>query len=123
MTLLFNNPDLKHRRRQLRNNATDAESLLWSRLRGRQLRGFKFRRQFSIGKYIVDFYCPRKKIAIEVDGSQHMEQTAHEDARNKFLQSKNIRVIRFWNTDVLLNIEGVLEEIAKVLDTTPSSSP
>ncbi len=115
MTLLFNDKYLKKYRRYLRNNTTTAERILWSRLRARQLYGVKFRRQFSIGPYILDFYCPAKQFAIELDGSQHMQETLYENERRRFLESQNIIVLRFWNADIRGNFNSVLAEIIKVL--------
>ncbi|MBI4262312.1 endonuclease domain-containing protein [Candidatus Uhrbacteria bacterium] len=103
----------------LRKNLTDAERVLWKRLRSRQLAGYKFRRQFPIDSYILDFYCPEHRIAIELDGSQHIEeQHAHDEKRLHVLQQSNIRVLRFWNNDVLNNIDGVLQEIVNTVNLT-----
>lgn len=107
---------LKANRKDLRKNFTPAEAKLWSCLQNSQL-GEKFRRQYSIDYYILDFYCPKKKLAIELDGSPHnTEQGFIKDKeRTKFLNNKGIKVIRFENKDVINNIEGVLEEIKKYL--------
>lgn len=104
--------------RYLRKNQTDAESLLWSRLRARQLTGIKFRRQHPIGPYVLDFYCAEAHLAVEVDGSQHLELIAinQDQARTKFLENKSIKVIRFWNHEVLENLDAVLESIIFTLD-------
>ncbi len=96
--------------RELRNNTTDAERLLWKYLRARQLEGLKFRRQEPIGDYIVDFICYEKSIIIEVDGGQHFEEIKDQE-RDKHLMSKGFKVKRFWNNEVLTNIEGVIEVI------------
>ncbi len=113
---IFNALDLRDRRRQLRGNQTNAERILWSRLRNRQLRGLKFRRQFSVGPYILDFYCPKLFLAIEVDGGQHVEHAQYDERREIYLRSKNIQTLRFWNNEVLQNIDGVLEKIMSALD-------
>ena len=107
--------------RSLRRRQTDAEKKLWHRLRNRQLGDVKFRRQFSIGKYIIDFYCPQYRLGIEVDGGQHYDDKGkHKDARRTGeLAETKIRIIRFNNLDVLNNIEGVCERILKAV--TPSS--
>jgi very-short-patch-repair endonuclease len=99
--------------RKLRKNQTDAEALLWSRLKNRQLAGLKFRRQKLIEQYIVDFACTEKKIVIELDGSQHLlELNKQKDAfRTAILESKGYKVIRFWDNEVLNNTQGVLEKI------------
>ena len=90
---------------------TDVETKLWYCLRDRRLQGFKFRRQHAIGPYIVDFYCVTKKMIVEIDGGQHTEQKEYDQERTRYLKKQGCRVIRFWNTDVLKNIEGVLESI------------
>src|SRR5690349_9798436 len=97
-------------RRKLRHNSTDAEMKLWLALRARRLGGFKFIRQGKVGSYIVDFVCREKRIAIEVDGGQHAESRA-DKIRDAVLLSKGYRVLRFWNSDVLGNIDGVLQNL------------
>jgi very-short-patch-repair endonuclease len=99
-------------RKKLRRNSTPQEIILWSRLRRNQL-GFKFRRQHSIGKYIVDFYCPEKKLIIEVDGGQHDEDAIkkYDKRRSEYLEKLNFRILRFWDRDINLNLEGVIGEI------------
>jgi very-short-patch-repair endonuclease len=99
--------------RELRKNMTDAERYLWSKVRMRQVRGCQFYRQRIIGDYIVDFFCPRAKLVIEVDGGQHSsdEITAADEERDEYLKSKGLKVIRFNDIEVLRNIEGVVEKI------------
>ena len=113
--------------RALRKNQTDAEKKLWSLLRNRQLGGLKFRRQFSVGRYILDFYCPEYGIAIEVDGGQHYEADGlmNDALRTKALSAAGIQIIRFSNLEILENIEGVYESILSFFRNTPSpqSSP
>ena len=101
---------LRQRRRDLRRSQTEAEEALWSNLRNRQLNGMKFFRQYSLGPYILDFYCPKSNIAVEVDGGQHTtdEKRAYDKARSEYLEVQGIRVLRFWNNEVLQNIAGVL---------------
>jgi len=108
---LYNDPTTKLDRRGLRKNATNAERKLWSILRSRRLIGLKFFRQYSVGPYILDFYCPERRIAIKVDGGQHADVLGQQyDAhRDSYLRELNIRMIRFWNNDVLQNIDGVVE--------------
>lgn len=120
----YNDKYLKDRRRLLRKNQTDAESKLWSRLRRKQFQSEKFFRQYSVGPYILDFYCPKRRIAIELDGGQHMEPTQKQDdaERTRFLRSQGIQVIRFWNNDVLKNTEGVLAIIGEAF-SNPSQPP
>jgi very-short-patch-repair endonuclease len=97
----------------LRRNATDAEQALWFELRDRRLGGHKFRRQWSIDRYIVDFCCVEGALIVEVDGGQH---SADSDAeRTRALQGMGFRLIRFWNNDVLGNLEGVLEVLLEAL--------
>ena len=101
----------KQTRRKLRKLATPQEIILWSRLRNNQL-GYKFRRQHSIGKYIIDFYCPKKRLIVEIDGSQHLEtQHDYDIERDKYLESLGFEVLRFWDNDVNNNLEGVLLKI------------
>jgi len=107
------NGNLKQYSRQLRENMTDAEKHLWAKMRRKQVKGYQFYRQKPIGDYIVDFFCPRAKLVIEVDGSQHFsdEMTEYDRIRNEYLSSLGLRVLRFTNTDVLTYIEGVVESI------------
>jgi len=105
-------------------NATDAERLLWSRLRRRQLAGFKFRRQHQVGLYICDFACLDQRLVVELDGSQHAENLAYDTRRDQFLRSAGFRVLRFWNNDVMAHTEDVLDTIHAALDrTTDPSAP
>ena len=105
---------LRHTR-SLRRAQTDAERLLWSRLRRRQVGGFKFRRQHQIGLYICDFASPDGKLIIELDGSQHAERVAYDDQRDSFLRSAGYRVLRFWNADVLAGLDNIVETIFEAL--------
>ena len=99
----------------LRENATDAERLLWSRLRRRQVHGCKFRRQRSIGPYVCDFVCLELSVIVELDGSQHVTQAPYDDNRDRFLRASGYRVLRFWNADVLVRIDSVVETIFEAL--------
>lgn len=98
----------------MRENETSVENILWYRLRNRCL-GVKFYRQFSVGPYILDFYCFACRLAIELDGSQHLaeDQAQYDDIRTKFLSDHSIKVIRFWNNYITENIDGALEEIVR----------
>jgi very-short-patch-repair endonuclease len=96
--------------RELRTNQTDAETELWNRIRNRQINGDKFVRQEPIGRYICDFVCREKLVVIEVDGGQHSE-SARDEVRDRYLRAQGYRVMRFWNNDVLSNIDGVLTAI------------
>ncbi len=107
-----------NRARLLRKNMTDAEQALWQKIRFNQL-GVKFRRQTPIGSYFVDFYCHEYALVVELDGSQHIDQAEYDEQRSLYLQSLGLRVIRFWNNDVLLNIEAVLEAIMTSIESVP----
>ena len=111
--------------RSLRRNQTNAERKLWLLLRDRQLNGVKFRRQYSIGQYILDFYSPEYKIGIEADGGQHYDDKGiqADDIRTRELSEHGIEILRFSNTDILNNINGVYEVISNVLDKCKIPSP
>ena len=104
-------PKNYHRAIQLRKEPTNAEAKLWAFLRGNKLDGVNFRRQHAIGKYIVDFCSLKKKLVVELDGSQHLEQEEHDQGRTLYLKSEGYRVIRFWNNQVMNDIEGVIKTI------------
>ena len=99
--------------RELRSRSTDAERLLWSRLRAHRLFGLKFRRQQPIGRYTVDFACMDRRVIVELDGGQHADETAYDSARDAWLREQGFIVMRFWNTDVMTNADGVLELVAR----------
>jgi very-short-patch-repair endonuclease len=110
MKRFYNDQDSKTRRRLLRRNQTDAEQKLWQVLRNRQMDGLKFFRQYSVDNYILDLYCPAIKLAVEVDGGQHLDSDDDIKRTNDLCQ-ESITVLRFWNTDVLINPDGVYEKI------------
>jgi very-short-patch-repair endonuclease len=111
-----------NRARGLRRDSTDAERKLWYRLRSRSIDGFMFVRQEPVGPFFVDFVCRERRLVVEVDGGQHSENK--KDAlRDQWLANHNYRVLRFWNNDVLLNIEGVLETIATALNAETPPHP
>ncbi|MGB0714098.1 MAG: endonuclease domain-containing protein [Gammaproteobacteria bacterium] len=121
-------PDaIRERARSLRQQQPDAETRLWFFLRGRALGGFKFRRQHPVPPYILDFYCHEVRLAIELDGGQHVESDQRDAKRTAYLEQRGIHVIRFWNDDVLLRTELVLEsiwwELHKRRPLTPNPSP
>ncbi|MSO98286.1 MAG: endonuclease domain-containing protein [Rhodospirillaceae bacterium] len=99
------------RARDLRKQTTDAESLVWAHVRNRALAGAKFKRQVPIAGFYADFVCIESKLIIEIDGGQHDTQRSTDAARTKKLEAAGYRVLRFWNHEVLTNIEGVLETI------------
>ena len=101
--------------KQLHRNMTPAEAKLWVQLRGHRMSNIHFRNQHAIGKYVVDFCAPRKKLIIELDGSQHLEQQEHDAERTAFFESKGYRVLRFWNNDVMNNLDEVLKVIRSAL--------
>jgi len=111
------------RQRQLRRDQTEAERVLWQHLRDRRLLGWKFRRQHRIGPYFADFVCVEGCLIVELDGSQHLTQQRHDDARMRFLETQGFRVLRFWNDDVLRDTEAVLATIAIALAPHPPSAP
>ena len=112
-----------HRARELRRNSTEAEKALWLRLRGRQLGGHYFRRQRPIGNYVVDFVCLERRLVIELDGGQHFESNGYDLARTSNLNDSGYSVIRFWNNQVLAEIDGVQEAIFLALAGGIASRP
>jgi len=108
--------------KRLRREMTDAERNLWSVLRNSQLEGAKFRRQQPIGPFIADFVCQQARLIVEADGGQHAKSTS-DDRRTAFLESKGYRVIRFWNNEILRNLEGVAGSILAALKTPHPAQP
>ena len=121
MKFLRNDPALKKRRQELRRNQTDAEKAFWLHVRNRQFHGMKFFRQYSIGPFILDFYCPELKLAVELDGGQHTKSDSkkYDIDRSEYLKSHGIYIMRFWNHDVLIHMDSVLNKIAKRVNTPP----
>ena len=113
MQFTFNAPDKKDRRRELRRNQTDAERKFWQQIKNKKIAGLKFYRQFSVGPFILDFYCPKLRLAVELDGGRHSEkeQADHDVKRTEYLESKNIKVLRFWNNDISRNMEGAIMKL------------
>ncbi|MBT9540433.1 endonuclease domain-containing protein [Thiobacillus sp.] len=109
--------------RQLRTTQTDSESLLWLHLRAHRLSGLKFRRQQPIGVYIVDFLCADKKLIVELDGGQHQERIEYDAARDAWLKSEGYVVLRYWNNEVMGNLEEVLEDIGRMAGVFAEASP
>ena len=110
---IYNEKILESRRRDLRVKQTEAEKILWQKLRNRQINGFKFFRQLSIGKYIADFYCSELRLVIELDGSHHYEENVFEydKIREEFMKSLDIKTIRFSNLDVFKRVDEVMERV------------
>ena len=95
----------------------EAEIILWSKLKGKQIYGYKFRRQYSVGSYVIDFYCPKLKLAIEVDGMSHFQPGSEErdNERQKYIENYGIYFLRYINTDIYENLEGVIEQIGETI--------
>ena len=118
---VFNRKETKEKRRELRKNLTEAERALWEKLRGKRLEGLKFFRQYGIGSYIADFYCPQRRLVIEVDGGQHFSKEGknYDTQREEYMSSLGIRTLRFSNLDTLKNMDGVWERIVRVVKELP----
>ncbi len=110
-------PKILHQAGELRKETTPAEKKLWAYLRLMREDGIRFRRQHAIGNYITDFCAPRKKIIIELDGSQHLEQEKYDEERTHYLESQGYKVLRFWNNQVMKHIDDVMKEIMFSLET------
>ncbi len=111
---VYNITPLKNRRKQLRNRATEAEKILWSCLKNNTLK-HKFIRQYSVEGYVVDFYCPEKRLAVELDGEQHKQSYKYDSIRTELLKAYGIKIIRFWNWEVKENLTKVLHQIELAL--------
>jgi very-short-patch-repair endonuclease len=127
MTKLFNQSIQKQKRRDLRKEMTSAEGIIWSRIRNHRI-GYKFRRQFSIGAYVADFYCSELKLVVEIDGGQHFEDDAveYDKARTKYFNDLGISVVRYTNADVKRNLVSVINDLMgqceKLKDIQPAKS-
>ena len=119
MSRIFNRSSETQNRQALRRASPAAEQKLWQALRGRQILGYKFRRQYSVGSYVIDFYCPQLKLAIEVDGDSHYQAEAVEYDRNRqgYIESMGIRFLRFTNREVFEQLGDVLEQIVSAVGT------
>lgn len=122
MTKHYNKKELQYNRKHLRNNATEAEKLLWKFIRKKQL-GYRFLRQYSVDNYILDFYCSKVHLALEVDGSHHAEANIveYDKVRTIHLEHYNIKVIRFWNSEITNDLDRVLKTIAIELNCSQSN--
>jgi very-short-patch-repair endonuclease len=105
------------RAHQLRKEMTPAERKLWAYLRTNKINGIKFQRQHAVGNYILDFCAIKEKLVIELDGSQHLDQEDYDEERTYYLVSQGYKVLRFWNNQVMNDIEGVIKEIAYMLES------
>ena len=114
-------PKIVQAARMLRRNMTDAERILWPRLRHKRLAGYKFRRQAVIGDYVVDFCCKSEMLIVEADGGGHSEDgnDACQKRRTAYLQARGYRILRFWNNDIIQNTDAVLDEILRILEESP----
>ncbi len=117
MTKLYNKTSEKENRQRLRNNMPVAERLLWSKLRSCQLEGCKFRRQYSVDRFVIDFYSPEIRLAIEVDGDSHFQPGIQERDRQRqqFIESAKITFLRFQNKEIYDNLEGVCQRIIEAI--------
>lgn len=122
MPRTVNNFQRKDIRKELRRNQTAQEIILWAKLRNNQT-GYKWKRQVSIGPYIADFYCWKKLLVVEIDGSQHLDNKKYDKEREGYFTTVGIRTIRFWNNEVNTNIEGVMKIIIETLEKQPLPSP
>ena len=122
MTKIYNGSCEKSKRKILRTNMPKAEVILWSKLKNKGLDEYKFRRQYSVGKFVVDFYCPRLKLAIEVDGDSHFceESEVLDKERQNFIESFGISFLRFTNREIYENLNEVLAEIEKRMKKRPT---
>ncbi|MBR4925443.1 MAG: DUF559 domain-containing protein [Prevotella sp.] len=122
-----NAAEQKDQRRTLRSNMTPAEATLWRAIKGRGAGGLKFRRQQGIGPFVLDFYCPERRLCVELDGSSHDYRYDYDEQRTAYLREQGIRVVRFSNEQVFHAINDVVDEIVRVaredIDPTPNPSP
>eukprot|EP01156_Anaeramoeba_ignava_P002530 Anaeramoba_ignava/a218650_23.p5 GENE.a218650_23~~a218650_23.p5 ORF type:complete len:124 (-),score=38.09 a218650_23:578-949(-) len=118
MTKVFNKHEMTQLRKLNRNNMPKAEIVLWSVLKGKKLEGYKFRRQYSVENYILDFYCPEFKLGIEIDGPSHYDDDSmkKDKERTQFISNYDIKIIRFSNIDVYENLDGVCENILENIE-------
>ncbi len=119
----MNNEKILSNAKTLRTHQTDAEQRLWYHLRAHRFMDMKFKRQKPVGNYIVDFVCLEQKLIVEIDGGQHAEQMTYDQCRDAWLRNQGYRVLRFWNNEVLQQLEGVLEKIRLAIALSPYPSP
>ena len=120
MTKIYNKSTERPKRKQLRNQMPWAEAILWSKLQKRQVLGFKFRRQYSVGSYVLDFYCPDAKLALEIDGDSHFQENAaeYDGKRQAAIEQLGIRFLRFSNQEIHKNLFAVLERVTEAVRKT-----
>ena len=118
MARMFNSRSGRQTRRALRKRMPEAEVILWSKLQRRQLGGYKFRRQYGVGEYSIDFYCPKLKLAVEVDGDSHLraDREKKDRVRQKYIEDFGIQFIRFGNEDICKNLDGVLMKLEEAVE-------
>ncbi len=116
MTIIFNKKSEKEKRRKLRNNPTYTEKVLWLSLRKKQIHGVRFLRQYSVNYFVIDFYAPKIKLAIEVDGSSHIGKEDYDARRQKYIEAFNIEMIRFTDEQVMGNTNNVVKSIEVVVE-------
>jgi very-short-patch-repair endonuclease len=119
MPFMYNDQLQKERIRELRKNQTEEENILWQEIRGRKINNLKFHRQYSIGPYIVDFFCPEIRLVIELDGERHKDAREYDAERENFLKNEDIKVLRFWNHEVMNDLKRVLERIREEIKNNP----
>ena len=125
MTIHYNRSSEKDKRRRLRQNQTDAEELVWKFLRNRQMNKYKFRRQYSVDKFVIDFYCPKLKAAVELDGSVHDEvnQKYNDEIRQSYPERFGIQIFRIKNEELFGNLEKAFEKIKKFMAAVDLTRP
>lgn len=125
MTKVFNRTDEKHKRKILKSSMPPAEVLLWLKLKGKGLEGYKFRRQYSVNNFVVDFYCPKLRLAIEIDGDSHFVEGADvtDKERQAIIESFGISFLRFTNKEIYENLDGILKQIMEYIKSDPLNQP
>jgi very-short-patch-repair endonuclease len=123
MKMKYSKPQTLANAKSLRSNQTAAEARLWYHLRAHRFMGLKFKRQKPVGRYIADFVCWEQRLIIELDGGQHAEQAEYDQERDAWLRSRGYTVLRFWNHDVMQQLEGVLEQIRCAVGPSPLAPP
>ncbi len=117
MPHVYMRKDIQHTRSALRKRMTAPELVFWTAVRARKLNGYKFRRQYSVGRYVVDFYCAEKRIGIEIDGDSHFteDQKKYDEVRKEFISELGIQLLRYTNEEIMKNLSGVLEDVSNHL--------